>query len=297
MRIEAQQFKLTAYARTLAATAIFMVVMVSLCGVPFEYYSLAPAMLVPVGCLLLAPFAGRTSEGLLALATLLTFASIYPIAMYAGATLDVPYADALLTKLDCGIAPAIYHLVKQWPAADSLLSTIYNTVFIQTLAVIIVLTWTRQSNRLRAFVMRFMLGCLMALVLFCLFPAEGTVAGGLPVPEGYDRIISELSRLRSSPTYLVQGMPEGLITFPSFHTIWAVLLTAAFHRTLIFKPLLVINTLMIVSTMSIGMHYFVDVVVGLGISAFVIAMTSLAPLAVRNPATAGPTCWQQAAAA
>ncbi|HTU26742.1 MAG TPA: phosphatase PAP2 family protein, partial [Pirellulales bacterium] len=231
---EPPKLERTAYARILAITAMFMVALVSMCGVPFDYSSLARPALIPLGCLFLAPFAGRMSEGLLALGAMLAFATIYPIAMYADATFGVPYADPVLTKLDCGIGPAVYHLVKWWPPVDAVLTTIYNTVFVQTLAVVLFLAATKRPNRLRAFVVRLMLGCLITLVLFCFFPAEGTVTGGLPVPAGYDEILSELARLRSSPTYLVRGVPAGLITFPSFHTIWAVMLTAAFYGTGVF---------------------------------------------------------------
>ena len=284
------------YVRLISTVAVFAVAMVKLSGVPFNFLCLGTPLAVAVALFAFAPFAGRAKGGVLAFASLLAFATIYPVALYAGATTARPFVDGILARLDCGIAPAIYHFAKSMPLVDGILTGIYNTVFIQTFMVIAFLTITFKGQRLAAFSIRFMLSCLITLILFCLFPAQGTVAGGLPVPEGYETILSELSRLRAAPTFLMEGMPAGLVTFPSFHTTWAVLLTAAFHKTPIFKLAVVINGLMIVSTMTIGMHYFCDVLGGLFVSAVVIAAirVSESPATVVQSERAWLLVWQRA---
>lgn len=59
---------------------------------------------------------------------------------------------------------------------------------------------------------------------------------------------------------------EGMITFPSFHAAWALLLAASFipwpRMMAIFGPL---NAIVVLSTVFIGGHYGVDVIVGLAI--------------------------------
>ncbi len=244
--------------------------MVKLLGVPFNFLTLG----TPLAVLSLwppLPFAGRVKSGaMLALASLLAFSTIFPVAMYAGAITDRPYADGVLTWLVAGLLrrstmppKACLRRHPDRYLQYGLHSDLHGDRVPDRN--------TFQGERLAAFCVRFMLAALITLIVFCFFPAQGTVAGGLPVPEGYETILSELSRLRAAPTFLLEGMPAGLITFPSFHVVWAVLLTAAFHKTPIFKLALVINTLMIVSTMTIGMHYVCDVLAGLLVSAVVIA--------------------------
>jgi membrane-associated phospholipid phosphatase len=62
---------------------------------------------------------------------------------------------------------------------------------------------------------------------------------------------------------LLDGMPQGLVSFPSYHTTVALLLTVAFLRDRWLFPLAcLLNGLMVVSTLSIGGHYLVDVLAG-----------------------------------
>jgi membrane-associated phospholipid phosphatase len=61
----------------------------------------------------------------------------------------------------------------------------------------------------------------------------------------------------------ITALNGGLIAFPSFHVVWAVLLTyATYQYKIIFYPLMVFNALLIVSTVVLGWHYGVDVIAG-----------------------------------
>ena len=55
---------------------------------------------------------------------------------------------------------------------------------------------------------------------------------------------------------------EGLITFPSFHTVWALLLVAACPRPLKAASVL-LNAAVIVATLTTGWHYLSDVLAGI----------------------------------
>ena len=56
---------------------------------------------------------------------------------------------------------------------------------------------------------------------------------------------------------------EGLIAFPSFHTIWAILLALAFrHRRRLFVVAVALNLVVILSTLTTGWHYLSDVLGG-----------------------------------
>ena len=61
----------------------------------------------------------------------------------------------------------------------------------------------------------------------------------------------------------------GLVDFPSFHVIDAVLNTLAFRRIkLVLIPMLILNTLLIASTLLLGFHFLVDVIAGFAIAFF-----------------------------
>jgi len=63
----------------------------------------------------------------------------------------------------------------------------------------------------------------------------------------------------------------GLIAFPSFHVIWAVLLAYSFKdKKTLFFPIALFNIIIIASTVFLGWHYLTDVIAGLALSALAI---------------------------
>jgi membrane-associated phospholipid phosphatase len=60
---------------------------------------------------------------------------------------------------------------------------------------------------------------------------------------------------------------QGVVSFPSFHTMLGVMTTYALRDTIwLMIPVLLINGTMIVSTMPIGGHHLIDVLVGAGLT-------------------------------
>lgn len=70
----------------------------------------------------------------------------------------------------------------------------------------------------------------------------------------------------------IHSTEGGLIAFPSFHVIWAILLTNAVRaKKLFFYPLACVNATLIAATVFLGWHYFVDV-----IAAAILALLAIA---------------------
>jgi membrane-associated phospholipid phosphatase len=65
------------------------------------------------------------------------------------------------------------------------------------------------------------------------------------------------------------------VTFPIFHVFGAVLTASMFHRSRFFLPMAVLNGLVCVSAITVGFHYFVDVLGGLLIAFGVIVAVPL----------------------
>ena len=63
---------------------------------------------------------------------------------------------------------------------------------------------------------------------------------------------------------------QGLITFPSFHVIWGVLIVLAFR----WWPITLLNLVMLISTVPIGQHYVIDLLGGFLVCAFVVPIAN-----------------------
>lgn len=210
-----------------------------------------------------------------AMAVLNFFPTAFVLAMNLVATTSRPLADGFLAQLDMGVAPRVHGFVKSLPYLDAVLEAIYSSASVQTTLAVLFLTATRQPDRMQAFLLRLILGCLVTVVGFYWLPAMGTVSIGLSPPDFYEPIAKELLRLRAGVDSVNILGSQGIVTFPSFHTIWAVILIAVYHRSSLFWPMLIVNGLMLVSTLTVGMHYFSDLIGGLLVCAAIIPATRL----------------------
>ncbi len=174
---------------------------------------------------------------------------------------------------------------------------VYSSVFPQIICVIVVLGFTA-DRRLDLFVTRFMLAGLLTSAIFLFFPAQGSCAYfHFTTPDHYVGVLKELDRLRAGVATVSWRDGQGIVTFPSFHTIWALLLTAAFRgRRFLFWPIAILNAVVIVSCITTGMHYLADILGGLIVTAIVIGAThglcpasELAPAASESPAPSVPS--------
>lgn len=79
---------------------------------------------------------------------------------------------------------------------------------------------------------------------------------------------------------------QGLVSFPSYHTVLAVLLTYAHRRSSLLWPVALVNAVMLFSIPIIGQHYLADILAGALVAALAIAATAVAQ---RPPAVARAT--------
>jgi membrane-associated phospholipid phosphatase len=213
------------------------------------------------------------------LAVLVGFTTVYSMLMYAVATCGRPLADSTLAQADATLglsAPDVVQWVNRRPLVSLVLWAAYFSLIPQTILAIVWLGFSGNRYNLDKFLVRFMLAALITVVGFYAWPAKGTYGAvyHLPVPPYCQQCAEHLDALRSGARTLVTWREtEGLITFPSFHTIWSVLLIAAFYGcSRIFWPIAVLNVLVVISTVTTGMHYFVDVFAGLLVTAVVVGM-------------------------
>lgn len=208
------------------------------------------------------------------------FTSAFSVLMYCGGAIGQPFVDADLAAFDraCGVhLPSIVTWANQNPSISRMLEFAYHSVLLQTPLVIVVLGFRGKRMPLEAFVLQFMLGTLVTAIFFAAVPAEGPFAFyGYETNEMQARYLEHLHELRSGDrTVATWRSAEGLITFPSFHTTWAILLAYALrgHRFLS-GFVYVVNGMVVLATMTLGWHYFADVVAGGVVAAFAISLSA-----------------------
>ena len=212
-----------------------------------------------------------------ALLHLVLFSSSYTILMYCLATFNRPLIDPLLVDIDAGLRchlPAIVSWAKAHPTVERMLHLAYDTLLPQT-ALIAVLGLVGDRRPLEVFVQRFMISALLTAALFYAYPAAGPFeAFGYELSDVQARYMAHFEGLRAGQMETISlQQAEGLITFPSFHATWAILLALSCrHRPWLFALSAVLNGMVLIATLTTGWHYLVDVLAGAIVAVVAIGM-------------------------
>lgn len=104
----------------------------------------------------------------------------------------------------------------------------------------------------------------IGIPLFALFPAVGPWYGYHLTPDrGQAACEAAFFAMRASGPYVFRGN-AGVICFPSFHVIWAILCAQALWAFRYLRiPAAILAALIIASTLTTGWHYFCDVLAGM----------------------------------
>jgi membrane-associated phospholipid phosphatase len=208
---------------------------------------------------------------------------------YPLATLALPYQDGALHAMDGWLGldwQAYLDLFNASPALALISKAAYCSMQLQYPLVILVLTASSRFLRLQQYIFTVLIALAVTLVIFTFVPAVGAYAY-LHVPSGHYANLApimtfeqmrHLEAMRNGTWSVIRDM-EGLISFPSFHTISAILFSwALFPVRKIRWWVLGLNAALIASTPVQGAHYFIDIAGGALVAAFAILV---APLAMR----------------
>jgi membrane-associated phospholipid phosphatase len=188
---------------------------------------------------------------------------------YAAATIGAPYRDSALDAADVWIGldwRAYLHFLNRHRALGIVCAVAYRSVVPQMVALFVVLAATSRFLRMQQYILATAIALAVTLVIFIFVPAVGTYSFFGIQPHEYSNlypiIVASFDDVRSGQLVTIEVL-EGLIAFPSFHTVWAILFMWAFYP---FKSLrlgaILLNLLVIASTPVGGSHYFVDIVGG-----------------------------------
>ena len=210
------------------------------------------------------------AEGFTQILLILLFGTLLS---YAAAAFALPLQDANLLAIDTafGIDRSSYigfFACRPW--LHNTVTLAYFTLMPQFVFVPLVLFAAKQAQRLQQFTFAAGASLFATVVISAFTPALSTIYLdlNLPVhaelPPGMGMHIPILEQLRSGVSYLIQlDAIEGLVTFPSFHTIGALLFIWALWTVHFVRWVaLALNSALIAATPITGTHYFIDVAGG-----------------------------------
>jgi len=238
-------------------------------------------LLLPFACVFNARRLDQFANLLTGFLCMVAFNFFLSILTYAGTPINAPLSDEWMVRMDALMGfhvPSIVEWSRSHPLVYRFFDMSYNSVLLSTLLALVVLGFSSDTRRLQDFVLHFMLGGLITTIIFFILPAEA--------PEGHfsyqptvaqQRFLDHFYALRAGnfPVVSMDNL-EGLITFPSFHTTWAILVAYAFrHYRWLFAPMVVLNAAVVAATVILGWHYAIDAVGGILVAATSIALARI----------------------
>ncbi len=182
--------------------------------------------------------------------------------------------DASLAAMDRALGfdwPAAMAAVARHPLLNAILHAAYVTMLPQVALLTVVLARRATYPAIYRFSLAVAIGALICIVIWAIAPSFGAIAvydlpaswGHLPLAldKAYAHELAAL--LAQGPGLIAPDRVQGLIGFPSYHAVLALLVAFyAFKVPYLRWPLLVLNLLVVIATPIQGGHHLVDVLAG-----------------------------------
>jgi membrane-associated phospholipid phosphatase len=206
----------------------------------------------------------------------IAFTVLGVIFTYLMATSRLPLFDDQFARFDAAIGfdwLRWYDFLASVPYVNTLLSMAYSSLLLQIVLSVMYFSHIGQSRRNAELLWNAFISLLLTGVLSAIFPALGAFHHfQTDLPQAVH--LPHLLALRdgSMSVFPLKQM-QGIIAFPSFHTVMAILFTYAFRgRGVWFLVIGLLNILMMLSTPTFGGHYLADMVAGAVIAGLAIQL-------------------------
>jgi hypothetical protein len=171
------------------------------------------------------------------------------------------------------------------PYLNEVFFRIYNLVLPQMAILLVALAWSGHVDKVYRYCLAVAIGALIAISIWAVIPSLGAKSLYTLPPEVMSRLTLSvtceygrdlLRLLRDGPGYITPADLRGLIAFPSYHGVLAILLIW-YARPVVWLrlPFLVINSVVLISTPEQGGHHLVDVLAAFPVAALSIYLASL----------------------
>lgn len=167
--------------------------------------------------------------------------------------------------------PALLQWTAEHPVIKKVFEFAYEFLNVEILLIPLILPWLYDKKRVYQFFSMMLIAFLIGTTVYYFFPTAAPVSvihSSYFIPD----VHATYTKFYEVHHYQAVTTGEGgMIAFPSFHVIWAVLLTYSLRgRRILFYPFALINLVVILSTLFLGWHYLTDVMAGMMLSVITI---------------------------
>jgi len=201
--------------------------------------------------------------------------SVFALLFQIAGRSPYPFADRQLNTIDARMhvqTASIVHMVARLPPLVTVLDTAYTILPVLILCAILVPPFFGDAVASRRFVTGTVLASLIGVVLFGFLPVAGPwiTQPLLPTPK-QAAVTAYFVLLKSPGPVRLNYLLGGIVSFPSFHVVYAILSAAALGSIRMLRiPVWILATLICISTITTGWHYGIDVLAGFILSIIVI---------------------------
>ena len=205
--------------------------------------------------------------------------------MYLATSAALPLQDARLASLDQILGfdwLGFLMLANSSRVVSWVLVAAYHSALPQLILLYLLLSFGGRERQLAEFITLSSITSVAVGALMVIVPAAGAYAHYHPQRELFDGFSADAGMwhyetfvmLRTQATPLLDiGKMEGLVTFPSFHTVLAIIAVYAVRgMRFVALPAAILNGIVIVSTLPEGGHFLVDVLAGAIVAVLGIAL-------------------------
>ncbi|HEY6991284.1 MAG TPA: phosphatase PAP2 family protein [Bryobacteraceae bacterium] len=214
-------------------------------------------------------------DAVLTLPWIVVLVFLIPCLAVLSAQLHFPLRDSFFLKMDDALGfrvPAAMAWSSAHPLIGGLLNSSYSLLDWLVIGAVLFPIIFGKARAAEQFLLANTIAFLLALPIFTLLPAVGPWVGYHLTPDAAQRICEmSIRTLHGEFRVARQNTAVGVVCFPSFHVIWAILSAAALWSI---KPLRMaaagLAAIITISTVTTGWHYFADV-----LGAAVVAVMSI----------------------
>jgi hypothetical protein len=225
----------------------------------------------------------RIAATLFGTAFLTAFSNMASVLNYFLLTVAGSPIDETLAHIDRAMGidwPAMIAWAADHRRLNFILYLAYGCILPQIALLVVLLGWTRQIAKIYSFCFAIAFASAMAIGFWTVFPSFGAIAvyrldpaliAGMPLALDPAYAHQLLQLLANGPGYISPTELKGLIGFPSFHAVLALLVTwYARDIKYVRWPIAALNLLVLLSTPIQGGHHVVDVLAGFAVAALAI---------------------------
>jgi hypothetical protein len=186
-------------------------------------------------------------------------------------TLHGPRIDDILVAADRALGFDWYNTMlamARHPFLNEVFFRVYNMVLPEIALLMVALAWTGQVEKVYRYCLALGFGAVIAIAIWALMPSLGAkslytlppeVASKLTLSVTGDYGKALVALLRDGPGYITPADLRGLIAFPSYHGVLALIVAwYAWNVRWLRWPLLLLNAVVVISSPIQGGHHMVD---------------------------------------